>query len=53
MDLSPEMTIQFIKMFYRGLLRDILMKVVLDTKYSWDDSLLELADKVFGYDKKE
>lgn len=29
------------------------MKVVLDSKYEWDDSLMQLADEIFGYQKKE
>lgn len=28
------------------------MKIVLDSKYEWDDSLMELADEIFGYQKK-
>lgn len=52
MKLNPELTVKFIQMFYNGLLRQILVKVVVDSKYSWDDSLLELADEIFGYEKK-
>lgn len=52
MHINPEMTITFLKMFYKSLLRDILLKVVMDSKYEWDDTLLELTDSIFDYKKE-
>lgn len=42
-------TYNLMKLFYKGVLRDIILKVVLDTKTEWDDQLLEVADKIFEY----
>ena len=50
---SPELGYAVCKLVYKGLIRDILVKVVLDTKTEWDDGLLELADKVFDYKKSQ
>lgn len=46
---SLEMSIELIRLFYKQLLRDILVKVSISTEFEWDDKLVELCDKVFGY----
>lgn len=34
---------------YADLLREILLKAVDDPNSDWDDFLMSLADKLFGY----
>lgn len=51
MKVDPVLTLQLIKIFYKGVLRPIVFKAVIDTKTEWDDGLLEVADRIFEYNK--
>ena len=38
------------RMAYRSILRGLLVKAVQDDGSDWDDFVLELTDRVFGYE---
>jgi len=46
--MSVDLTYKVICLFYKAVLRDILVDVVTDTKTTFDDTLLELTDKLFA-----
>jgi len=47
--IDREITYQLMQLFYKGVVRQILLKTIMDTKTEWDDTLLEIADKIFEY----
>ena len=38
------------KMLYKMVLRDLLIKAIDNPNEEWDDWVLSIADKVFGYE---
>jgi len=39
-----------LRMAYKGVLRDLLIKTIDDPNTEWDNILLETMDKIFGYE---
>jgi len=37
------------KFLYKHILRDILIKAIDDPEEEWDDAVLAVLDRVFGY----
>lgn len=40
---------QIMKMLYTSILRPLLVKAIDDPNEAWDDYILEIVDRVFGY----
>ena len=49
MMISSEMMYNLSKLLYKMVLRDIIYGIVCDTKTQFDDNLLLVCDKMFGY----
>lgn len=39
-----------VKLAYRTILRDLLVKAIDDPEKEWDDAVLRALDGLFGYD---
>lgn len=58
--LNPELAYKIARLFYGGVLRNILIKAIVDPKYQRtvdffgnpSEDMLEVADKIFNYKKK-
>ena len=41
--------LKVVSMLYSQILRDLLKKAIDDPEQEWDDFILDLCDKMFGY----
>ena len=48
--MKPNVIITFMGILYSMILREILVKAIDDPTTEWDDLVLSICDRVFGYD---
>lgn len=53
MTIDPVKFVALIGFVYRLLLRGIIKHAIADPESEWDDAVLSLLDKVFGYAEDE